>query len=444
MLRRSLRLARAASALGLLTLVLPLAGRAHGDDVTETGLGAGAETRQATVSVLQASRDGSLEFSARGNGEDKVHLTLRNTSARRLNVVLPAGLVASAGSGQFGGFQSMGLGVPTDNAGAFGEFQGAAAGFQAMPTSGQAGLNADIAIAPGQTLELDVPAVCLNFGLPTPTAKNEFRLMEVEEYTQDARARKALRSLATLGTSQKVAQAVAWNVFNGMPFDAIAVRAAKSLNIHEVALAARFVEALDESGASDLVDPAYLEHNRVFLRVQNQGETSEQADQLVADLEGLRLMGLPVQVVENAPSAEAASSAIMVDVTLTMVTPSLAQGRAALSYRTPNGSWKSLGGLDFQTEPEAADSAGLAEALDRSIASTFVKVRTVKRAPGLTTLSVENRLPLTIAHATLLTGEGSGEGEVAAQGIGVGPARTAQVTIPAAKAKVDRIVFNGL
>ena len=77
---------------------------------------------------------------ARGNGEDKVHSDLRNTSSERLNVVLPAGLVASAGSGQFGGFQSMGLGVPTDNAGSFGEFRprpaaSSRAGLTASPAS---------------------------------------------------------------------------------------------------------------------------------------------------------------------------------------------------------------------------------------------------------------------------------------------------------------------
>ena len=125
-----------------------------------------------------------------------------------------------------------------------------------------------------------------------------------------------------------------------MPFEAIAIRASKSLNIHEVALAASFVESLDESSGIDLVDPAYLEHNRIFLRVRNQSETFGTDDQFTAHLGDVRLMGLPVQVVDTAPSAEAASSAILVDVTSPWSPP--ASPKAALlsatERRTARGS----------------------------------------------------------------------------------------------------------
>ena len=102
------------------------------------------------------------------------------------------------------------------------------------------------------------PSVCLNFGLPTPKSSNVFTLKTVDEYTTDLRARKALKSLATLGTSQGVAQAVAWHVFNGMTASEMDKHARQYLNDMEISAAARFVEVLDASGTEGLVDAESL------------------------------------------------------------------------------------------------------------------------------------------------------------------------------------------
>ena len=82
--------------------------------------------------------------------------------------------------------------------------------------------------------------------------------MTVEEYTTNPRIRKALRSLATYGTSLGVAQSVMWRVCNDLSFEAMVEQGGKIMNTHEVALAARFVEALDASTGGDLVDPSAL------------------------------------------------------------------------------------------------------------------------------------------------------------------------------------------
>src|SRR5271157_477536 len=64
-----------------------------------------------TVDLLSASKVGELGVVARGQGQDRVRLTIRNPSSNRLRVILPAGLVASAAAGQGRGLQSMGLGM---------------------------------------------------------------------------------------------------------------------------------------------------------------------------------------------------------------------------------------------------------------------------------------------------------------------------------------------
>ena len=93
------------------------------------------EVATATVNVLEAGRAGDLNVVAKGQGQDRVHLTLHNRSKRRLNVIIPPGLVAASaagqgagggGGGRGGGFQSMGLGSIGNREGAFGEFHGTA------------------------------------------------------------------------------------------------------------------------------------------------------------------------------------------------------------------------------------------------------------------------------------------------------------------------------
>ena len=129
-----------------------------------------------TVDLLKASKAGDLSVVARGQGQDRVRLTIRNTSSKRLNVVLPAGLVASAaagqgqGRGQGQGFQSMGLGMFSNRPGNFGQFRGHA-GDEEQPSvaiASSAPLPL-VTVPTGESLDVTVTAVCLNFGVPTPT-----------------------------------------------------------------------------------------------------------------------------------------------------------------------------------------------------------------------------------------------------------------------------------
>ena len=171
MLWRHLCLVRAITASGLLTCSM-LGASAAGEPQEPIP---GADAQAETVKVLDAEKAGTLAVEVRGQGQDRVRVSLKNTSARRLNVVLPPGLVASSAVGQAGrggggggGFQSMGLGAASNRSGGFGQFAGGRAepGFQSVaadPTP------AGVVVPAGQKVDLEIPAVCLNFGLPTPT-----------------------------------------------------------------------------------------------------------------------------------------------------------------------------------------------------------------------------------------------------------------------------------
>ena len=79
----------------------------------------------------------------------------------------------------------------TTHKGAFGEFQGeaAVAGLRSVPPTTDAATRS-VAVPAKETIDISVPVVCLNYGLPAPTGRDTMILMDVETYTTDARIRK--------------------------------------------------------------------------------------------------------------------------------------------------------------------------------------------------------------------------------------------------------------
>lgn len=406
----------------------------------------GPEVNLSTVDILQAQREGQVAVRVRGQGSDQIRVAIHNISPGRLNIVLPPGLVGAIATGQPGG-QSIGISPPTNRVGAFGQFGAAPgeAGFRSVAVAGDEASGA-VAVPAGKTIDLTLPGVCLNFGLRTPTAADEFQLMDVEQYTADPRIRKALRSLSTLGTTQAVAQAAMWRVCNGVPFEVMAAKHSKAMNVHEIALASRFVEALDASGSSDLVDPAYLTEARLFVHIQGEGVLAADAKRLGDGLDGLRLMGLPVRVVGGDEAPKASAPAMLMKVTLTGTTAGETRGRVVALHAATAGKWQPFGKTSFVAGSSAAviDAPALAKVLDHALASQFVSAKPVRRTKGSTVLKVENRLPFTLAHVMVKTGESSGAPIVTIEGLGIGPARTASAPIQAANGVIERVELNGL
>lgn len=447
MLWRHLCLARAWSAAGLSTCLL-FAGSAIAEP-EEPSPAAAAVTE--TVRVLDARQAGDIDLEVRGQGQDQVRLAIKNKSEKRLNVVLPAGLVAASSTGQRGGggFQSMGLGAPTNRRGGFGEFKAnpaAGPGFQSIPAVPTSAAQNAVTVPVGETIQLSLPAVCLNFGLPTPTGRDRFELMDVNEYTSEPLARKTLRSLATLGTSQGVAQAAVWHVFNDVSFDAMLARGGKVLNRHEVALAARFVEAVRTSGDSDVVDPAYLTESRLFVKIDGEGELASDAQRLQDTLDGLHVMGLPLHVVRDQENPTAASPALYLKVTLTDSKAGETRGRVVIGRSSRSDGWVPFGKTSFTegSTVSVLDGPALAQALDRAMASAFVSVKVARKGATSTVLKVENRLPFTLANVTIKAGDSSGAPAEPFKAMGIGPARSGQVSVQAASGRIERIELNGL
>ena len=201
------------------------------------------------------------------------------------------------------------------------------------------------------------------------------------------------------------------------------------------------------SGGTTLVDPAYLEQSRVFVRLRGVDGAEKDAARLAGELASQPLFGLPVQVVDETPDARAGLASLMIDVVLTGTGQGPAVGRAAVLTRAVDrNAWARLGvvGLPLGTSAARLDAEALATAIDGAIASNFVRTKVVRREPGLTTVAVENRLPMTISWLTLRATGAEITGSVDVDGLGLGPARSTVTTIPAPCATVERIAFNGL
>ncbi|WP_165228864.1 hypothetical protein [Aquisphaera insulae] len=448
MLWRHLCLVRAWSAAGLILVgSIPATARTPGlaDDVERSAPPAAVETE--TVDLLKGSGSGELGVIARGDGQERVRLTVRNTTAKRLNVVIPPGLVASASASQPGGRpQSMGLGSINNRAGGFGQFAstGNPVGLRSVgvkPTSGPA-----VAVPAGETLELSIPAVCLNYGLPTPTTANTFSLMDVDDYSNDPRVRKSLRTLATLGTSHGVAQAVMWRVCNDLPFETMAAEAGKIMNHSEIQIAARLVELVDRSPGEETVDASALQQGRIFVQIHGQGALAQDAQRLNDQIENYRLMGLPVRSAIGGETPAVTGPALLVKLELTDSKIGETKGRIAIGYRGMDDAWQPIGRANFQDNSSLAvlDGETLARKLDQAIAGVLVTVKPAKKVVGSTTLRVDNRLPFTLSAVTVKAGTSAGAPIVPFSAVGVGPGRSALLPIQAPIATIERVELNGL
>jgi hypothetical protein len=413
----------------------------------------GPESATETVEILKARQAGDISVTVRGQGVDRVKFQIKNTSPRRLNVVIPPGLVAAASAGQAaggaggGGFQSMGLGTPTTNQGSFGRFlrnDPAQPGFQSIPPVPPAVQG--VGVEPGKSVDFTVPSVCLNFGIPTPTPKDQFRLMDVNDYSPDPRVRKALRTLSTIGTSQGVAQAVMWHVANGMTFDQMASQDVKPFNMFELATAARIVSAVDGSASSDIVDLANLTQARLFLSIDHEGQMAKVAHRLRSELQGRKVLGLPVQVLLDNENVQPLPSTLHFHLSLRQAAKNQVEARLTARYVRYTGDWGLIGNAAGKLEGTVNDvkADALAEAIDKVVASQFVTARIARRGPGTTTLEVKNRLPLTIANITFRTSKADNGTTVSVPAVGIGPGHAGLAPISAAMGFVDRVELNGL
>lgn len=163
-----------------------------------------ATDKKPGIDVFQAAKEKKVDAKLVQQSEKGGYLLLRNTSTELLNVRFPdsfvgVNVVGSGSSLQVGGrgtAQSTGIAINAprgsrDTAGLF-------------------------SIPPGKMLRLPITSVCLEYGKPEPNAKLRYVIMPVERYSRNPVFHELLPLFTKTKMSQRVAQAAAWHISNGL------------------------------------------------------------------------------------------------------------------------------------------------------------------------------------------------------------------------------------
>jgi hypothetical protein len=81
---------------------------------------------------------------------------------------------------------------------------------------------AGLTVMPGKMRTIRVPTVCLQHGRPEPSPRVAYRLVALESQSKDPKLAVVLEALGRGEIPQKVAQAAAWHLANGLTWERLA------------------------------------------------------------------------------------------------------------------------------------------------------------------------------------------------------------------------------
>ncbi|MBI2825808.1 MAG: hypothetical protein HYX69_14070 [Planctomycetia bacterium] len=192
-----------------------------------------------SVDLFKGIEDERLKVKIIVKDSTQANVMIENKTDKPLNVQLPpafAGVPVLAqlggvgrggggvgGAGNFGGGganQSVGGGF----GGGGGGFGGGGGGFGGggFGGGGMGGGGGFFNVAPEKVARLKVACVCLEHGKPDPQPWVAYEIKPIEKYTTNKTLQELCRMLGEGKLTQQVAQAAAWNLANGMSWDALA------------------------------------------------------------------------------------------------------------------------------------------------------------------------------------------------------------------------------
>jgi len=187
----------------------------------------------APIDVLDAESRGLVTVRYIPNDSRSAQIIVGNLSGRPLSLRMPpafAGVPVLAqmggGGGGFGGggMGGMGGGQMTGGGGGGLNNQGmnGMGGGGGMGGMGGMGGGGAFAIPAEKTRVLKVTTVCLEHGKPEPSSRMPYRLAAIESVSTDPALTLVLEALGRGEISQKIAQAAAWHLANGLGWDRLA------------------------------------------------------------------------------------------------------------------------------------------------------------------------------------------------------------------------------
>ena len=168
------------------------------------------------------------------NDAKSAQIIVTNRTRRPLTLRLPAAfagipVLAQMGMGgngmggaNQGGFAAGGIGGgPQTTGGGAGGLGGQ--GMNGMGGGGMCmGGGGAFSIPPERSRTFRVPTVCLEYGKREPSSRMPYKLSRTETFSSDPKLAVVLESLGRGELSQKVAQAAAWHIANGLTWEKLA------------------------------------------------------------------------------------------------------------------------------------------------------------------------------------------------------------------------------
>jgi hypothetical protein len=166
------------------------------------------------------------------NDAKSAQIIVTNRTRRPLTLRLPAAFagipvlaqMGGMGGGQQGGFAAGGIGGGPQTTG--GGAGGGGMGGQGMNGMGGGGMGMGgggaFSIPPERSRTFRVPTVCLEYGKREPSSRIPYKLSRTETFSSDPKLAVVLESLGRGELSQKVAQAAAWHIANGLTWEKLA------------------------------------------------------------------------------------------------------------------------------------------------------------------------------------------------------------------------------
>ncbi|MEO1993498.1 MAG: hypothetical protein ABGW78_16305 [Pirellulales bacterium] len=226
---------------GLLFFTIP------NDGYSQDALSNASSSPEASVNILDAEAQGLVVIKYIANNAQSAQIVIENKTKKPLTLQLPAAfagvpILAQMGMGGMGGMgggmggmgggaggglgaaaaQSTGGGGMGGMQGGMGGMQGGMGGMQGG-MGGMGGMGGGMfAIPPEKVKVVRVATVCLEYGKPEPNQRMPYKLVEVTKVSSSPHLSSILQALGRGQISQKVAQAAAWHITDGLSWSQLA------------------------------------------------------------------------------------------------------------------------------------------------------------------------------------------------------------------------------
>ena len=187
----------------------------------------GFDPEAARIGLFEGVDEEVLSVQVIARDESGGNVLIENLTDAPLTVELPEAVVGVqvlpqdfGGGGGFGGDQGGGSG------GGGGQNQSVGGGIGGGQQGGgqQGGGGGFFSIPPERVVRLPYNSVCLEHGKADPHPRVQYRLVSVEEYTDNVQLQEVIRLVATGRLDQQSAQAAAWHIANDMSWQELAAK----------------------------------------------------------------------------------------------------------------------------------------------------------------------------------------------------------------------------